>query len=92
MTSEQFIGQITMFGGNYEPAGWKFCHGQLLSISQYVALYSTLGTVYGGDGRIIFVLPDIRRRVPLHVGGGPDLSEYTLGKKLGEEAAAKNGK
>ena len=92
MSSSPYIGQITMFGGNFEPVGWKFCHGQLLSTSEYQALFSILGTIYGGDGRTTFALPDLRGRVPLHVGGttgeGEDLSEYTLGEKLGVETVA----
>ena len=92
MSSNPYIGQITLFGGNYEPVGWKFCNGQLLSITEYEALFSILGTVYGGDGRTTFGLPDLRGRVPLHVGGskgeGEGLSEYTLGEKLGAETVA----
>ena len=92
MSSNPYIGQITLVGGNYEPVGWKFCHGQLLSTSEYQALFSILGTAYGGDGRTTFGLPDLRGRAPLHVGGssgeGEDLSEYTLGEKLGVENVA----
>lgn len=89
MSSNPYIAQITLFAGNFEPVGWKFCHGQLLSTSQYEALFSILGTIYGGDGRTTFGLPDLRGRVPLHVGGasgeGPGLSNYELGQKLGVE-------
>ena len=89
MSSNPYIGQITLFGGNFEPVNWKFCHGQLLSTTEYQALFSILGTAYGGDGRTTFGLPDLRGRVPLHVGGssgeGEGLSNYTIGEKLGAE-------
>ncbi len=92
MSSNPYIGQITIFSGNFEPQGWKYCHGQLLSVSEYQALFSILGTVYGGDGRTTFGLPDLRGRVPLHVGGssgqGSGLSEYRLGQKVGAETVA----
>ena len=92
MSSNPYIGQITLFAGNFEPQGWKYCHGQLLSVSEYQALFSILGTVYGGDGRTTFGLPDLRGRVPLHVGGssgqGSGLSEYRLGQKVGAETVA----
>jgi microcystin-dependent protein len=70
---EPFIGQIIMFGGNFAPRGWAFCDGQLVSITQNTALFSILGTTYGGDGRTTFGLPDLRGRVPLHPGNGPGL-------------------
>jgi len=80
-----FIGQITLFAGNFAPRGWAFCNGQLLSISQNTALFSILGTTYGGDGRTTFGLPDLRGRVPIHPGQGPGLSNYILGQKAGAE-------
>ena len=83
--SEQFLGQIIMFGGPYAIAGWAFCNGQLLSVNQYDALFFLLGTTYGGDGRTTFALPDMRGRVPIHQGQGPGLSNYTLGDKPGSE-------
>lgn len=74
-----------MFGGNFAPRGWAFCDGQLLPISQYSALFSLLGTTYGGDGRTTFGLPDLRGRVAIHPGNGPGLSSIRLGEKGGTE-------
>jgi microcystin-dependent protein len=82
---EPFIGQIIMFGGNFAPRGWAFCDGQLLPISSNSALFSILGTTYGGDGRTTFALPDLRSRVAIHPGRGPGLSDYRLGQKGGAE-------
>jgi microcystin-dependent protein len=75
-----------MFAGNFAPRGWAFCDGQLLAVSQNDALFSLLGTIYGGDGRTTFGLPDLRGRIPIHAGHGPGLSERRLGAKGGEEA------
>ncbi len=86
--SEPFVGEIRMFGGNFAPRGWAFCDGQLLAVSQNDALFSLLGTIYGGDGRTTFGLPDMRGRIPLHQGQGPGLSERRLGSKGGEEKVA----
>jgi len=83
--SDPFIGQISMFAGNFAPRGWAFCDGQLLPISQNTALFSLLGTTYGGDGRTTFGLPDLRGRVPMHAGSGPGLSNRPQGQKLGVE-------
>ena len=83
--SEPFIGEIRMFAGNFAPRGWAFCDGQLLAVSQNDALFSLLGTIYGGDGRSTFGLPDMRGRVPVHAGQGPGLSDYRLGAKGGAE-------
>ena len=83
--SEPFIGQITMFAGNFAPRSWAFCDGQLLAISQNQALFSILGTTYGGDGRTTFGLPDLRGRVAMHPGNGPGLSSRRLGEKSGVE-------
>lgn len=82
---DPFIGQIVMFAGNFAPRGWALCDGQLLPISQYSALFSILGTTYGGDGRSTFALPDLRGRVAIHPGNGPGLSAYKLGQKGGAE-------
>ncbi len=82
---EPFIGQIIMFGGNFAPRGWALCDGQLLPISSNSALFSILGTTYGGDGRTTFALPDLRSRVAIHPGRGPGLSDYRLGAKGGAE-------
>ncbi len=83
--SEPFVGEIRMFAGNFAPRGWAFCDGQLLAVSQNDALFSLLGTIYGGDGRTTFGLPDLRGRIPLHAGHGPGLSERRLGSKAGAE-------
>ncbi|MEZ4959287.1 MAG: tail fiber protein [Saprospiraceae bacterium] len=83
---EPFIGEIKLFAGNFAPRGWAFCDGQLLPISQNTALFSILGTTYGGDGRTTFALPDMRGRVPLHQGTGPGLSDYSLGQRGGTES------
>lgn len=80
-----FIGQIMMWGGNFAPQGWAFCDGQLLDIASHTALFSILGTNYGGDGQTTFGLPDFRGRVPIHAGQGPGLSSYPLGQKGGSE-------
>ena len=82
---EPFIGEIIMFGGNFAPRGWAFCHGQLLAIASNSALFSILGTTYGGDGRTTFGLPDLRGRVAISQGNGPGLSGHNLGQKGGSE-------
>ncbi len=81
--SEPFIGEIKLFGGNFAPAGWALCDGQLLSIAPNSALFSILGTTYGGDGESTFGLPDLRGRVPVHPGSGPGLPPVTQGEKSG---------
>ncbi len=83
--SEPFVGEIRMFAGNFAPRGWAFCDGQLLAVSQNDALFSLLGTIYGGDGRTTFGLPDMRGRVPIHAGTGPGLTNRRLGAKAGTE-------
>lgn len=82
---DPFIGEIIMFGGNFAPRGWALCDGSLLPISQNQALFSILGTTYGGDGRTTFALPDLRGRAPIHAGSGPGLRPRSLGQKGGEE-------
>lgn len=82
---DPFIGEITMFAGNFAPRGWAFCSGQLLPIAQNTALFSILGTTYGGDGRTTFALPDLRGRSAVHAGRGPGLSDYRLGQRGGVE-------
>ncbi|MCK8479262.1 phage tail protein [Psychroserpens algicola] len=82
---DAYIGTVMMFGGNFAPRGWAFCSGQLLPISNYSALFSILGTTYGGDGRTTFALPDLRGRVPKHPGNGPGLQPVTLGERAGRE-------
>ncbi len=76
---------IIMFAGNFAPKYWAFCQGQILSIAQNTALFSLLGTTYGGDGRTTFALPDFRGRVPIGTGDGPGLSGYDLGQMSGSE-------
>ena len=83
--SEPFIAQIVMFGGNFAPRNWALCDGQLLQISQFTALFSILGTTYGGDGRTTFALPELRGRVAVHAGSGPGLTQRRLGEKGGAE-------
>jgi len=84
--AEPFIATIIMFGGNFAPRGWAFCNGQLLSIAQNTALFSILGTTFGGNGQTTFALPDLRSRVPMHWGQGPGLSNYSLGQASGTES------
>lgn len=84
--SDPFVAEIRIFTGNFPPRGWAFCDGQILPISQNTALFSLLGTMYGGDGKSTFALPDLRQRTPLHAGygPGPGLSEYVPGQSGGE--------
>jgi len=79
--SQPFIGEIRMFGGNFAPLGWAFCNGQLLAIADNTALFTLIGTTYGGDGQTTFALPDLQSRVPVHAGNG-----FTLGQNGGVEA------
>lgn len=83
---EPFLGQIFLVGFNFAPRGFAFCNGQILPISQNTALFSLLGTTYGGDGRATFALPDLRGRAPIHFGQAPGLSLYELGEAAGTEA------
>ena len=83
--SEPYIGEIRMFAGNFAPRGWAKCDGQLIAVAQNDALFSLLGTVYGGDGRTTFGLPDMRGRLPVHPGDGPGVDAVNLGQKGGEE-------
>lgn len=83
--SEPFIAEIKIFAGNFAPRGWAFCNGQLLPISQNTALFSLLGTTYGGDGRTTTALPNLQGRAPMHPGRGPGLTARRLGEKGGTE-------
>lgn len=83
---EPFIGEIMLFAGNFPPQGYADCNGQLMSIAQNTALFSILGTMYGGNGMSTFGLPDLRGRVPIHVGQGPGLSDYNQGQTGGVES------
>ena len=84
--ADPYIGEIRMTGFNFAPTGWATCDGQLLPISQYTALFSLLGTQFGGNGTTNFALPDLRGRVPVHQGQGPGLSPYVMGEVLGVES------
>ena len=84
---EPFLGQIQAFGFNFAPRGWAFCQGQLLPISQNTALFSLLGTIYGGDGRTTFALPDLRGRSIVQPGSGPGLTTISQGQRGGSESA-----
>src|SRR5258708_2819111 len=82
--SSPFVAEIRIVGFNFPPKGWAFCDGQLLPISQNTALFSLLGTTYGGDGKSTFALPDLQGSVPIHQGQGSGLSERFLGEQSGE--------
>lgn len=83
--SEPFIAEIRIFAGNFAPRGWAFCNGQLLPVSQNTALFSLIGTTYGGDGRSTTALPNMQGRVPMHPGRGPGLTSRRLGQRGGTE-------
>jgi len=87
---DPFLGQIILFAGNFAPRGWSLCEGQLLSINANQALFSILGTTYGGDGRTTFALPDLRGRVAIQQGTGPGLSTRRLGARGGTETNTMN--
>ena len=87
---EPTLAEIRMFAGNFAPRGWALCDGQLLPIAQKTALFSILGTMYGGDGRTTFGLPDLRGRVAMHAGSGPGLTTRILGEKSGVEQVVLN--
>ena len=80
---EPFIAEISMFAGNFAPRGWSFCDGQFLPIAQNTALFSLVGTTYGGDGETTFRLPDLKGRTPIGAGRGPGLSNINLGQRAG---------
>jgi microcystin-dependent protein len=83
--ADPFVAEIRMFGFNFAPTGWAQCNGQLLPLSQNTALFSLLGTFYGGDGKSTFALPDLQGSTPVHSGQGPGLSDYFLGQQGGTE-------
>src|SRR5688500_11443147 len=85
--ADPFVAEIRIFGFDFAPTGWAFCDGQVLPISQNTALFSLLGTTYGGDGKSTFALPDLQGRAPMHPGQGPGLSLRDLGESGGSEAA-----
>lgn len=86
--ADPFVAEIRIFPFNFAPKGWAFCNGQLLPISQNTALFSLLGTTYGGDGKSTFALPNLQGRAPMHTGQGPGLSLYNLGQQGGSETVA----
>ncbi|NOX43739.1 MAG: phage tail protein [Gammaproteobacteria bacterium] len=88
--SDPYLGEMRMFAGNFAPRSWAFCNGALLSVAENNALFSLLGTTYGGDGRTTFALPEMRGRLPVHHGQGPGLSDRRLGTKLGSESVTLN--
>jgi len=85
MSTEPYLGSIVMFAGNFAPRGWAFCAGQVLSIAQNTALFSILGTTFGGNGTTNFALPDLRGRGPVGTGAGPGLGNIDLGEMAGSE-------
>ena len=87
---QPFLGQMLMFGGNFPPKGTAFCNGQLLQIAQNQALFSLLGTFYGGNGTATFALPNLQGSVPVHMGQGPGLSQYQLGETGGTQNVTVN--
>ena len=84
--AEAFLGEIRLFPYNFAPQGWAFCNGQIMAIAQNTALFSLLGTTYGGNGTTNFALPDLRGRLAVSSGQGPGLSPYTLGQQSGSES------
>jgi microcystin-dependent protein len=84
--ADQFVAEIRMFAGNFAPTGWAVCNGQLIPIAQNTALFSLLGTTYGGNGTTNFALPNLQGRAPMHPGQGPSLSPRVLGEQGGEES------
>jgi microcystin-dependent protein len=85
---QPFVGEIRMFAGNFAPAGWMFCAGQLLPISENETLFNLIGTTYGGDGQSTFQLPNLQGRGPIHMGTGSGLSSYVLGESGGVESVS----
>lgn len=89
--AQPYVGEIRMFGGNFAPAGWTFCDGRLLPISEYETLFNLIGTTYGGDGQQTFAAPDLRGRLPIHMGQGPGISNnYIIGQQGGTESVTLN--
>lgn len=84
--SDQFLGEIRIFGCGYAPTGWALCNGQIMAISQNTALFSLIGTSYGGDGRVTFALPNLQGRIPVDQGQGSGLSPYVVGQMAGTTA------
>ncbi len=89
--SEPFLGEIRLFAGNFAPVNWSFCDGRLVEITSRPALFNLIGTIYGGDGRRSFALPDLRSRVPVHQGTGSTGTPYVMGQDGGAETVALAG-
>ena len=83
--ADPFVAEIRIFAFNFPPKGWAFCNGQLMPLSQNTALFSLLGTTYGGDGKSTFALPNMQGNVPMHPGQGPGLSQHFLGETSGSQ-------
>lgn len=83
--SAPYLSVVMMFAGNFAPRGWAYCDGKLMSIAENTALFSLIGTIYGGDGQTTFALPDLRGRVPVGTGNGPGLPSFSLGESAGTE-------
>jgi microcystin-dependent protein len=83
--AQPFVGEIRMFGGNFAPVGWMFCDGSTVAISEFQTLFQLIGTTYGGDGQSTFQLPDLRGRIPLHMGTGSDGTTHIIGENGGVE-------
>jgi microcystin-dependent protein len=83
--AQPYIGEVRMFAGNFAPAGWMFCEGQTISISENESLFQLIGTTYGGDGESSFALPNLAGRIPIHMGQGPDGTTYQLAEMAGTE-------
>jgi len=83
--AEAFMSEIRIFAGTFAPRSWALCNGQMLKVNNFQALYSLLGTIYGGDGRTTFALPDLRGRAPIHWGSGPGLTPRRIAQRIGEE-------
>ena len=88
--SQPYVGEIRMFAGNFAPAGWNFCQGQLIAISENDTLFTLIGTTYGGDGQSTFALPNLSSRLPIHQGQGGGLSNYVIGESGGVENVTLN--
>ena len=84
--AQPYIGEIRMFAGTFNPVGWEFCSGQLMPISENDALFTLIGTTYGGDGQETFALPNLQSRLPIHMGTGPDGVTYQIGEAAGTES------
>jgi microcystin-dependent protein len=84
--AQPYVGEIRMFAGNFAPAGWMFCSGQTLPISENEVLFQLIGTTYGGDGESTFVLPNLQSRIPIHMGNAPGGTTYQIGEMAGVES------